>query len=323
MLKAHKEDCKYKPVPCPNKCKNDKGEVMSIAIKDLDKHMEDCKYSLVPCPNKCKNDKGEVMSIPIEYLDKHVEEACPRRMCKCKFCEQSGIVFAEMEDHFKVCKKVIIPCTNDKCPSKIQRRGLKRHLAEVCPYTEVPCKYAKLGCGVRMSRNSIATHENDADKYHLHHALEAIVALEESKNTLRSGKMMVFKVTDYEKKKNNSDSFTSPSFYTPNGFRLTVTIYPNGTEGGKTSHVSACLNVLSKNGEEGKPFGGSLTITLLNQLADQNHHICEGSKVYEKLASHAILGHDQQRNVQYLKDNTLYFRVSVSIPNSKPWLEIT
>ena len=36
---------------------------------------------------------------------------------------------------------------------------------------------------------------------------------------------------------------------------------------------------------------------------------------------HSALGYDAKKNTQYLKDDTLYFRVSVAVADHKPWLE--
>ena len=40
------------------------------------------------------------------------------------------------------------------------------------------------------------------------------------------------------------------------------------------------------------------------------------------LIPHSQLGRDPVKNTQYLKDDTLYFRVSVDIPDYKPWLHV-
>ncbi len=88
------------------------------------------------------------------------------------------------------------------------------------------------------------------------------------------------------------------------------------------------------------PFLGTVTIKLLNQLEDENHHemtinlrdnkytkrIVEGDGGVDgwgrsKYIPHTSLEHDPTKNCQYLKDDSLIFRVTVSDPNYKPWLE--
>ena len=73
------------------------------------------------------------------------------------------------------------------------------------------------------------------------------------------------------------------------------------------------------------PFTGKVTITLLNQLEDENHYThtisynkANGKRVVDgematgyglpKFISHA---HGVTRNCQYLKDDCLYFQVKV------------
>ncbi len=109
----------------------------------------------------------------------------------------------------------------------------------------------------------------------------------------------------------------------------------NGDEG---SHVSVYAYV-----KKGKyddvlswPFVGKVNLKLLNQLEDKNHH---GSAItltpevntnagdigrgYPEYIAHSKLSRDSASNTQYLKDDTLYFRISVEVSDHKPWLECT
>ena len=66
-----------------------------------------------------------------------------------------------------------------------------------------------------------------------------------------------------------------------------------------------------------------MTFTLLNQLDDKNHHNKLMTLVREynvrvgenrgfgQFISHSALGHNPIKNTQYMKDDTLYFRLSV------------
>lgn len=78
------------------------------------------------------------------------------------------------------------------------------------------------------------------------------------------------------------------------------------------------------------PFVGRVKFELLNQQEDDNHftkrlrfssykNVMPGnSKGYRKFIAHSGLN---VYNVQYLKDDTLYFRVSVTVADHRPWLE--
>ena len=151
---------------------------------------------------------------------------------------------------------------------------------------------------------------------------------------------MTFAMPEFRKKKQDLKIFVSPSFYTsPNGYHMAVRVDTNGTGSGKNTHVSVSFPIL-----EGKydtelywPFVGDVEIILLNQLQDKNHYkqkVCftvsadkharktsHGSGVggITKFIRHSAL--DPEKNTQYLKDDTLYFRVSVEVAQHKPWLQ--
>ena len=147
--------------------------------------------------------------------------------------------------------------------------------------------------------------------------------------------IMTFKLTDCYHKVENDEEFKSPSFYTsPEGYHMSVIVYANGNGRGRGTHVSVFVYIVEgKNDSKLKwPFIGNVKIELLNQLEDDSHHIKTvafkvaqvGSSVgYCWFIPHSKLNHNPSNNTQYLKDDTLYFRVSVEVPDHKPWLEYT
>ena len=77
------------------------------------------------------------------------------------------------------------------------------------------------------------------------------------------------------------------------------------------------------------PFLGTVEFKLLNQLADDNHYKdmitldTTNNMRLDKFLPHSKLSHDSARNTQYLMDDTLYFRVTVTVEDPKPWLVCT
>ena len=148
----------------------------------------------------------------------------------------------------------------------------------------------------------------------------------------------IFKVTGYHQKKRRNSVFNSPSFYSSsNGYYMYIRVHANGNQTGKGTHVSVYA-LLGKGDYDDSlkwPFVGDITITLLNQLEDDNH--CEmtvpvtsgcnmragNGRGFPMFILHSSLGHDPYADTQYLKDDTLYFRVSVSVPKYKSWLHCT
>ncbi len=112
----------------------------------------------------------------------------------------------------------------------------------------------------------------------------------------------------------------------------------NGVGGGRRTHVSVYAYIIKGkyDDELNWPFVGKVTVKLLNQLEDENHH---GSAITltpevninagdigrgcPKYIPHSRFSRDSASNTQYLKDDTLYFRISVEVSDHKPWLECT
>ena len=153
--------------------------------------------------------------------------------------------------------------------------------------------------------------------------------------TLKDGEPMVLKMTGYNTRKATDNRFYSDSFYTsPGGYKMCIRVDTDGYGSDIGTHVSVFASLLegAYDASLSWPFMGSVTFMLLNQLADDNHHSKtlqyqnnEFAKVlqnwgYSQFISHSALSHDSVKNTQYLKNDTLYFRVTVTVGNHKPWL---
>ena len=117
---------------------------------------------------------------------------------------------------------------------------------------------------------------------------------------------------------------------------MTLRVYANGDGTSKRgTHVSAYAYILEReyDAELKWPFVGEVTITLLNQLEDENHrtkvvhfyavhnHRVGSDRGYPKFIPHSGLSRNPSKNIQYLQKDTLYFRVSLEVSDHKPWLE--
>jgi TNF receptor-associated factor 4 len=126
-----------------------------------------------------------------------------------------------------------------------------------------------------------------------------------------------FKLSGYHQKKMANERFIwSPPVH---GHSKEVQVYANGYGELKGTHVSVFAHT------DGQ-FVGDVTITLLNHLKDNNHHtrtIKGFTATNPCWRYHSELARNPLANVQYLKDDTLYFRVSVQAADHKPWLECT
>ena len=209
---------------------------------------------------------------------------------------------------------------------------LRTHL-KACECIVVSCKYGSIGCDMKMIRKDMEAHEQD-DKAHLHQALDTVVKLQTSLMTVGSLK---FKITEYGKKREENMHFKSKSFYThAYGYNAGIEVYLNGNDNGRNTHLSVFFRIIKGDYDVNLkwPFTGTVKIVLLNQLTDSNHYlytmsfnkednVCINSSWgYTQFISHLKLNFiDPYLKIQYLKDDTLYFRVTVEVSDHKPWLE--
>lgn len=321
-------------------------------VGTVQKHMETCEFTLILCPNWCILDNDEFRQLMRKDLKEHLERDCPNRDYICMYCGKKDTYEYITDTHERKCDKKPIPCRNAECTATIQRQSMKRHF-ETCDHTEVHCKYMRLGCGKVAKRKDITGHEEEDDKHHLHMALDTVALLEEKSCSLSGEKTLTFKLTEFKKKMENNEKYTSPSFYTsPKGYCLALEIFVNGCGDYKGTHVSVFAKILKGNYDNQLkwPFSGSITVEILNQLEDGEHFEEEiefkGSnyqvgdwKSFRKFVSHSVLllksDNDNRSpltllylsevfdHLQYVKDDSLYFRVSTNIPTHKPWLEYT
>jgi len=158
----------------------------------------------------------------------------------------------------------------------------------------------------------------------------------------------VFKMPKFNRNKKVQDIWYSPPFYTyPGSYKMCLRVDANGNGSGKGTHVSVFAYLMRGKNDDNLswPFMGTVTITLLNQLEDKNHHtmavkfpenVAQGNQRvvnsdrghtgygWPKFISHNQLGYDAEQNCQYLKDDCLYFRVAVEASDPlKPWLTCT
>lgn len=139
-------------------------------------------------------------------------------------------------------------------------------------------------------------------------------------------KSVAFNVTDFTAKRESNSQFSCPSFYTgPGGYHIAVRVGANGE--GETDALSlyACILKGNHDDELSWPFVGQITVTLVNQIEDKNHahmvvKIEESDNVHvdsswgiSSFIPHKRLDFDPYTNTQYLKDDTLHFRVIVEV----------
>ena len=316
-------------------------------LGSLDAHLQSCDYALLPCTNKCKIDNEIAKFLRRKDLKDHLTNDCPRRQYKCSYCKETGEYQERITTHLDTCPKVKVLCPNPQCPVGNFRSQIDSHRS-TCKYETVRCKYAEVGCKERLVRQELSKHEED-DQFHLRVTTVKVLELTKMNRYLLKSTSRVpctVRLANYLKYKSDADEFCSPPFYTSyTGYKMCINVYANGLGDGNGTHVSVYAHLMKGDNDDSLswPFTGKVTFELLNQLEDKNHHqettlfradSKSSQRVVEreraslgygrpKFISHADLDYKSDKNTKYLKDDTLMFRVSVQVPDYKPWLECT
>ena len=334
-LNEHVAVCKFTPVPCPKQCQEN-DEIVLIMQKDIDHHMKN------ECPNrdhKCEycGEKDTYVAIT-QIHDKICGKkiiSCPN--VRCTETMQRQKIVNHVADE---CQYTEVSCkyTSIGCEVKIERKDMRAHEEDDKHHLHLA-----LGTVVELKDKNVQLQDTIGRlQYGLQLANHKIPLSKKEDETWKKQELtlMTFKLTDYHNKKEHDEVFMSPSFYTsPEGYNMAVRVDTNGSDDGdcRGTHISVLVGVLKGKFDANLkwPFIGRVKVELLNQLADNNHYYLtvsfetkDNAEVgsawgYDKFIPHFKLSHDPSNNTKYLKDDTLYFRVSVKVSDHKPWLECT
>ena len=257
------------------------------------------------------------------------------REYQCPKCKEKGKYQTITTDHLKVCLEHDITCPNPGCGALFKRKNTIPHLS-TCQKERIKCYYSKIGCAHESCRDEMAEHISESTEHHLKLAMQQL-ATQTCPTVIKMDKFQIHKDT--------SARWYSPPFYLhPRGYKMCLNVVANGYDVGEGTHVSVYLFMMRGENDDNLvwPFQGEVTLTLLNQLEDKNHRenmlldeyvyisriVTDGERGTgygrPQFISHEELGYRADTNCQYLKDDSLYFRVSVKVHEAcKPWLTPT
>ena len=81
-------------------------------------------------------------------------------------------------------------------------------------------------------------------------------------------------MSNFSQHKKVDDTWFSPPFYTENGgYKLQLVVYANGVGIGEGTHLSVFVYLMKNENDDNLkwPFGGDITIQLLNWREDKGH----------------------------------------------------
>ena len=281
--------CEFQPKPCPY-C-----DFITVQKVELQKHLVMCDSHTFPCPNWC----GAAPSR--KDLDRHLDE-CPEQLVHCKFSILG-------------------------CDVELPRKAMERH---------------------------IATAEEHSTEFLLQHVMRLTVLVSqlcakssvpmplEQKKWLQNEVLRkqpvppwVIKMERFEEKRSEGQLFSDLVYSHFGGYKMYLTVYADGAGSGKGTHVFLLALLVERDDDSNLqwPFKGTIRVSLLNQLEDGQHHIKELwspgtesnivrvteserilSSGIHNFISHQDLTYRGDKNCQYLKDDTLFFRVDCFEP---------
>ena len=192
---------------------------------------------------------------------------------------------------------------------------LEDHMTRSCDFAKVACKYESIGCRKRKTRASMTEHVQDIAA-HLAIALDTVKKMKETVNAFKIREGITFEMPHFTRK-NDKNYYKFEVEFTRLGYRLSVDIFPNRDGRVRSQYLSVAVQIDTNNGRGRPPFKGRVTVTLLNQVADDNHHSCvtecqDGrNAVLHQFMDISKLDYDGERHTEYLKGDKLYFRVMV------------
>ena len=295
-------------------------------------HSDACQYMTISC-SKCNQ------KMPKHNLCFHTSSKCPMRIYKCPLCGEQDTYKSITGEHKSKCPKVLLSCKNPACYEKIKRCEMAIH-RQSCPKEVINCPYSNVGCIYSAEREIIEVHVKEDTELHLSIAVKRVTEMQLQPKAVCP---MIIKFSCFSHYKELDEKSFSPGVYTcEGGYKFRLCIYPNGAGDGKDDHVSVFINVMPGEYDDTLewPLRGKFTVSMLNQLENRNHYglsisfdentknsACKKEKEDEsgwglpKFTLQSYLGFNSQSNTQYLKDDTLYFRVDVTLHSTtKPWL---
>ncbi|XP_077692910.1 TNF receptor-associated factor 4 isoform X2 [Eretmochelys imbricata] len=318
-------------------------------IKHLQPHLGTCGFNVIPCPNRCS------AKLSRRDLPGHLQHGCPKRRVECEFCS-SDFTGEAYEDHQGACPQESVYCEN-KCGARLMRRLLPQHTLADCPKRTQPCPYCTkpfVFDTIQCPKLAMSRHLDESTKVHLGMVCSLVSRQRQEIQELRqdveellvsSDGVLIWKITDYARKLQESKvrsnyEFFSPPFYTHRyGYKLQVSVFPNGNGSGEGSHLSVYIRVLPGQYDNllEWPFSYRVTFSLLDQsdpsLA-KPQHITEtfnpdpNWKNFQKPGASRssldestlgfgypkFISHEDIKKRNYVRENTVFIKASVEIP---------
>ena len=283
-----------------------------------------------------------------QHFCRHCSERLRRDSTTCPMCKSSE--FAPVRDKFFERKvnelQVKCPASVDGCEWTGEYGQLASH-AKSCRLSITECEFAFAGCREKMSRKRLDLHMEENVQSHLSLVASRLQQRDQEVEFLTQRLKTLEKqlycfirpadmfITDFARRKEGDERWRGPPFFTHlGGYKMCLVVDANGTANGKGTHVSVFVYLMAgENDDQLKwPMRAEVSIQMCNQRNESYHwqetvHFNDQAppestervvgrnkapkgRGRNQFALHAKLEFDEGTNCQYLKDDTLRFRVS-------------
>ncbi|KAK2170373.1 hypothetical protein LSH36_3g20055 [Paralvinella palmiformis] len=361
-LQAHLDICRYDSVSCPNDCT---AMLSRMCLKDhlmftcprrrvmcqscgqeffgdvMETHQGNCPQEMVWCENKCG------ARLQRRFLNNHMRNECHKRTSSCPYC-QKQFMYETLQNHYHQCPQFPVICPNRCDPNKIPREDVEHHVQTQCPCTLVPCSFRNAGCKHMCMRINLEKHLEENMKQHLLLMKQLVLKQEQQISSLArqlqqtcciTDGTFIWKITNFNSKLSEAKSsnkgleLKSDSFYAgAYGYKLGVSLFPNGNGTGEGSHLSLYIRVLP--GEFDSllewPFHLPISFQLLDQCSDPDKqvHLKESFvpnptwKHFQKplkdteragFGYSRFVSQETLKNGTYIKDDAIFIKIKVDL----------
>ena len=315
------EICCYQMVKCKNGCKKE------MERRQLRSHeTTKCLHRNFKCPH-CPH-RGPYNTVTTSHLT-----VCESFRLPCVAGCKRTLTRRGMKDHLaNTCSEELVECPHKMagCASIVKRKDLEEHTSDKDHHLQALMKsYAATMQHLYEMINQSGL-VPDASILPL-----AFCPWLQNTPTCYPQPPCVLKMEGFqEKKKNNKVWRSDPVYSHIGGYKMCLKVHANGSSDAKGTYLSLFISLMRGDNDDNLkwPFKGTIKVSLLNQLEDGQHNARQpwssGSDVSEdassrvtggeragtswgrrRFISHQDLCCNGNNKLQYLKDNTLFFRV--------------
>lgn len=321
-MEGHKKVCPQRPYFC--KYCGCKGTFEGMRMK----HWSVCEKYPVPCPNNCG-----LLDIPRGMLNKHLEDECGQNIQKCEFAyagctgSHKGTSMSEhladnLQEHLHLVSNHCLRLSQSLQLQSFFEKEMKAKDEEI---QSLELKLAQNENSMSLLVKRVEEMEDDVE------------VLKTDCAQLRSNVFVPpfeFVMMGFKKHLKNQEQWLSPSFYSHvGGYRMCLSLDAYGSEEGLGTHISVYVNLMKGDYDDHLqwPFRGKIFIELCNQRDPGTNNWAEnivftydaieagsrvkGAELAEQglgiptFIKHANLGLNSTKNIEYLKNDCLHFRI--------------